>query len=80
MQKYLDQVYKIFSNVVNCTVESYDLSEFSTDEYQPEVVIRLTLDSGQDTALTEYDEWVDWVVENLDPEEMGHVNLIFTRR
>jgi len=71
MHRYSAQIKRIFSNIVSCTIE--------VEKDTKRVIIRLELDSDQNTALAEYDRWVDWVVENIKPEEAEYLYLTFTR-
>jgi len=78
LRECLDQIPKIFSNVIKYFAElDYFMDE--EDENTPHIVIRLKLKSEQKIALDEYDKWVDWVVGNIKPEKAEYFTLSFKR-
>jgi hypothetical protein len=64
LERCLSKARQLFSNIKNLYAE---LDYFRDDEPEDigHVVIRVEVDSDQQTALDEYDAWVDWMIENL---------------
>ena len=76
--KCLKQARKIFSNIKNLYAE---LDYFKDDEAQDigHVVIRLEVGSDQGTTLDEYDAWVDWMVNSINPNDSAFLALTVKR-
>ncbi|MCK4819587.1 hypothetical protein KA005_27715, partial [bacterium] len=60
----LKQTRQIFSNIKNLYAE-LDYFRDNEPEDVGHVVIRVEVKSDQETALNQYDSWVDWMVANL---------------
>jgi len=74
----LEHARKTFSNIRNLYAE---LDYFRDD--QPEdighVVMRVEVESDQETALKEYDAWVDWMITNITASESNFFTLTVRR-
>lgn len=69
LAKCLSQAKVIFSNIWNLAAE-YEC--FPADEYEEEghIVIKLEVDSDQDTVFSEYDAFVDWMSDHIDDQAL----------
>ena len=78
LRKCLNEAEVIFSNMQTLAVE-YDC--FPADEYEEEghLVIRVEVDSDQDTAFREYDLFVDWMLENIADDKLNFFVLTVNR-
>jgi hypothetical protein len=68
LRKCLYQIKSGFSNIIRIKAE-LDWSEDYENENDAHVVIRLEVKSNREQLVREYDQWVDWVVANLSPDQ-----------
>jgi len=79
LRKCLNEAKKNFSNRTSlCAELSHFEDELSTDEGH--VVIRLEIASDSQTVSAEYNAWVDWMVDNISPNNVGMFTLTIRRR
>ena len=79
LQKCLNEAKKNFSNRKSlCAELGYFEDELSTNEGH--VVIRLEVASDSQTVSAEYNAWVDWMVDNISPNNVGMFTLTIRRR
>lgn len=64
-----------FTGLLRCDVEK-DYFEWEEDGH---IVFRLELDSTQEQTFIDYNKWNEWVVNNLEGEELIHFTLSFCR-
>lgn len=78
MTKCLTKAREIFSNIEKLYSE---LSYFRDDEFEDSshAVIRVEVDSNQKTVINEYDEWADWMVENISPQNSKYITITVKR-
>lgn len=74
----LKRVKDIFSNIVELSAE---LDYFRDDQAEdvPHVVIRVEVNSDQETALQEYDQLVCWMAEHVAPSETDYFTMTVKR-
>jgi len=78
LAKCLVKVKEIFSNIVGLSAElDYFWDEGIEDSTH--VVIRIKVSSDQKTALSEYDSWVNWIIQNISPNESNFFTLTVQR-
>jgi hypothetical protein len=78
LRTYLKRTREIFSNVESLSAE-LDYFQDEGDDDEGHIVLRLRIRSDQRTALHEYNAWVNWDVENIDPDESMYFALSFNR-
>lgn len=78
LRKCLNEAKKIFSNISNLKAE-YD--RFPADEYEEDghVVLKVEVDSDQDTAFREYDDYTAWMMDNISDENLDFFILTVVR-
>lgn len=78
VRRSLTKARELFSNIKNLYAE---LGYFRDDESEDSghVVIRVEVDSDQGTALNEYDNWTNWMVENISPRDSNHITITVKR-
>jgi len=78
LETCLTKARKVFSKVTGLYAE---LDQFQDDDPEDDghVVIRVEVESDQDTALREYDRWVDWITGYLSPESSNRFTLTIKR-
>ena len=74
----LKQTRQIFSNIKNLYAE-LDYFRDNEPEDVGHVVIRVEVKSDQETALNQYDSWVDWMVANLFVSDSSFFTLTIRR-
>ena len=79
LRKCLNETKKNFSNRKSlCAELGYFEDELSTDEGH--VVIRLEVTSDSQMVSAEYNAWVNWMVDNISPNNVGMFTLTIRRR
>ncbi len=78
LREYLNRARVIFSNREHLSAE---LDYFRDEEIEDSthVVIRIKVKSDQNVALDEYDAWVDWVIQNISPDNSNFFTLTVQR-
>lgn len=74
----LEQARQTFSNIRNLYAES-DYFRDNEPEDVGHIVIRVEVKSDQETALNQYDAWVDWMVANLSVSDSSFFTLTIRR-
>jgi hypothetical protein len=72
------KAHEVFSNITKLFAE-YDYFRDEESEDSGHIVIRVEVSSDQQTALGDYDRWVDWVVDNLTPQQRRFFTLTVKR-
>lgn len=75
---YLDQTRKLFSGFEGLFAE-LDYFQDDGDNDEGHVVLRLRIQSDLNTALRDYDAWVNWVVDNIKPDYAIYFTLTIDR-
>lgn len=78
LRECLNRARVIFSNIAHLSAE---LDYFRDEEIEDSthVVIRVKVKSDQKVALDEYDAWVDWVIQNISPDDGNFFTLTVQR-
>jgi hypothetical protein len=78
LRKCLNQARIVFSTIAHLSAE---LDFFRDEEIEDSthVVIRIEVNSDQRTALSEYDSWVNWVIQNISPDDSNFFTLTVHR-
>jgi hypothetical protein len=76
--KYLEQINKVFSNIINLSAEVDHFRDEQADN-APHVVIRVEVHSDQETALREYDQFVCWMSAEIPTSESHHFTTTVRR-
>lgn len=78
LEKCLIKAKEIFSNIIKLSAE---LDYFRDDltEDTAHVVIRVEVNSDQQTALREYDQWICWMAINVTPNDSEFFTLTIRR-
>lgn len=74
----LEQARQTFSNIRNLYAE-LDYFRDNEPEDVGHIVIRVEVKSDQETALNQYDSWVDWMVANLSVSDSSFFTLTIRR-
>lgn len=74
----LEQARQTFSNIRNLYAE-LDYFRDNEPEDVGHIVIRVEVKSDQETALNQYDSWVDWMVANLFVSDSSFFTLTIRR-
>lgn len=78
LRSCIKQAKAIFSDIETISAElDYFEDEDVVDDGH--VVLRLQVKSSQATVLNEYDDWIDWKVDNLSANTRGYFTLTFHR-
>ncbi len=78
LRSCIKQAKVIFSDIETISAElDYFEDEDVVDDGH--VVLRLQVKSSQATVLDEYDDWIDWKVDNLSANTRGYFTLTFHR-
>jgi len=78
LRRYLNQAKVAFSNIIHLSAE-LDYFRDEGIEDSTHVVIRIEANSDQKTSLSEYDAWVDWVIQNISPDDCNFFTLTVQR-
>ncbi len=78
LRQYYSQINRIFPNAKK-TYAELDCFEDNESEDVGHVVMRVEVESDQETALREYDLWIDWVIENIAPYYSSFFTLTVKR-
>jgi len=78
LRKCLNQTRIVFSNIVHLSAE-LDYFRDEGIEDSTHVVIRVEVNSDQKVALDEYDAWVNWVIQNISPDDGNFFTLTVQR-
>ena len=78
LAKCLNKAKELFSNIVKLSAE---LDYFRDDQAEntAHVVIRVEVNSDQETALREYDQWICWMATNVAPSDIDFFTLTVRR-
>jgi hypothetical protein len=78
LRKCLNQARVVFSNIAHLSAE---LDFFRDEEIEDSthVVIRIEVNSDQRTVLSEYNSWVNWVIQNISPDDSNFFTLTVQR-
>lgn len=70
----LDKIKSHFSNLTEYHVE---LDHFEDDETQDDghIVFRISVKSDQETLMFEYNQWIDWIIDNIDDDKQPIITL-----
>lgn len=78
LRRYLNQARVAFSNIIQLSAE-LDYFRDEGIEDSTHIVIRIEVNSDQKTALSEYDSWVNWVIQNISPDDSNFFTLTVQR-
>jgi len=69
LEKCMSEAKILFSNIQSLSAE-YDC--FDQDEYEEDghVVIRIEVGSDQETAFKEYDTFTNWMLDNINDDNL----------
>lgn len=78
LRKCINQAKDIFSNRQNLMAK---YGRYPIDEYEEEghIIIRVEVDSDQDTAFREYDKFVGWMLDTIADENLDFFVLTVNR-
>jgi len=78
LKKSLKQIKKIFSDRKSLYAElDYFEDDFSTEDGH--VVIRLEVAYDAQTSSAKYDDWINWAIDNIKPNDIGLFTLTIRR-
>jgi hypothetical protein len=78
LRRCLNQAKVTFSNIIHLSAE-LDYFQDEGIEDSIHVVIRVKVKSNQKAALDEYDVWVNWVIQNISPDDSNFFTLAVQR-
>jgi hypothetical protein len=78
LRRCLNQTRVVFSNIAHLSAE-LDYFRDEGVEDSTHVVIRVKVKSNQKAALEEYDAWVNWVIQNISPDDCNFFTLTVQR-
>lgn len=78
LRRCLNQARVVFSNIAHLSAE-LDYFRDEGVEDSTHVVIRVKVKSNQKAALEEYDAWVNWVIQNISPDDCNFFTLTVQR-
>jgi len=81
LRTVFQQIRQTFSNVQHlCADVDYFDDDEGEEDIQRYIAISLEVTSSQETVFEEYDQWTNWLIEELSPEEITYFSLTFRRR
>jgi len=78
LAKCLVKVKEIFSDIEKLSAE-LDYFRDNQEEDSTHIVIRVEVNSAQQTALREYDRWTSWMAKNVAPNDSEFFTLTVRR-
>jgi len=74
LRQIIKQVNISFSNVTNLYAD-YDSFNDDENDNLGHIVLRFIVKNEQKTYLEEYDQWFDWIANNIPPDRMQFITI-----